>query len=168
MENIDTFIKDLNINLKTYEIDHAALRFKKDEDVLLLHDELQKTGVKLSEANVNGRMIYIFKLNKPLEHKNWSISCVELPHPSKNHAYKDDGWEHIEFVLPDTNPNDLETHFLDIFPNLTKDMLSKYTFHISTPKVEGEQLLNTTISLTKHIGLAIKFHCYSIEDVVCG
>jgi predicted metalloenzyme YecM len=39
-------------------------------------------------------------------------------------------------------------------------------YKVSTPKVEGEQLPNTSLAITKYKGLALKFHCYTIEQVV--
>ena len=168
MDNIFLFISELGIDVKDLQIDHAALRFKNSDDVNKLIAELEPIGKKLSEAIVNGRTIYIYKLNSPLIYRNFSVPCVELPYPAANHDFDTDGWEHLEFVLSDTEPDTLDGTFREIFPSLTDEILKKYDFKISTPKASGEQLLNTTISLQKYKGLAVKFHCYSIEDVVRG
>ena len=167
MNDILNFAQEANLDASNLEIDHAALRFKKAEDVDLLLSELKDLSNILSQAVVNGRKIYILKLNKPLVFKNYSIPCLELPYPSKDHDYPKDGWEHVEFVIQNSNPDTLQADFKSIFPNFNDEYKERFNYRISTPKVEiAEQLLNTTIALEKHKGLALKFHCYPIEKVV--
>lgn len=166
LDEIFLFINELGIDVSDLDIDHVALRYKNSIDVDKLSNELKKEGIVLSCVVVNGRKIYIFKLNNSLKYKSYEIPCVELPYPAVDHNYPTDGWEHIEFVLPTENINRIEDSFKKRFSNLTPDILKKYNYKLSIPKVEGEQLSNPTCILTKHIGLSIKFHPNSIEKVV--
>lgn len=166
MDEITSFVDELKIDVLGYDIDHAALRIRTDEEVLRLHDEIAAEAEKLSESEIKGRKIYIFKLHEPLTYKDRTISCVELPHPAEGHNYPRNGWEHVEFVLPKADPDSLHSAFKTLFPHLTDDDYKKYNYKVTTPKVEGEQLMNTTASLSKYRGLSVKFHCYPIEEIV--
>lgn len=166
LDEIFLFINELGIDVSDLGIDHIALRYKNSADVDKLSNELKNESTVLSRAIVNGRKIYIFKLNKPLEYKGYRIPCVELPYPTIDHNYPRDGWEHVEFVLPTKNINQIENSFKKRFPKLTPDILKKFDYKLSVPKVEGEQLSNPTCILTKYLGLSIKFHPNSIEKVV--
>lgn len=166
MYQIENFTKELDISLDKYLIDHAAIRLKNIKDVIELHNDLDNIATKISEATVNGRKICNFKLNNPLHYKNWSVQCLESPYPASDHNYPKDGWEHVEVVLPNTTPEKLEQQFFELFPNLSKNRLRRYNYSISTPSVKGEKLVNTSISVEKEKGLAIKFHSYSIEEIV--
>lgn len=168
MDTLFSFIDELGIDVTNLQIDHAAVRFKKSNDVDQLVKELKPITTKLSEAIVNGRIIYIFKFKNPFKYKNYSIDCIEIPYPASDHDFPKDGWEHVEFVLTSTKPETLDKSFRELFPSLTDDILQKYNYKLSTPKVTGEQLLNTTVALHKSKGLAVKFHCYTIEEVVCA
>jgi len=167
MDKIMSFTEELNIDISDLMIDHAAVRLKEKRDVANLEKELEQYGQKLSAVIVNGRRICIFKLHQPLVYKNRAIPCVELPYPALEHLYPDDGWEHIECVLRESSPATLEETFSHTF-NMDDDKRKQYNLRISTPVVSGEQLLNTTIALEKYPGLAIKFHCYPIEEVVAS
>ena len=168
LDKVFALVKELNINVSDLDIDHIALRYKNSKDVDKLAAELQSQAKILSQAIVNGRKIYIFKLNTPLLYKKYKIPCVELPYPAINHDYPRDGWEHVEFFLPSKNINEFEQTFKKRFPNLTEEILKKYNYTLSIPQVQGEQLLNPSAILSKEKGLAIKFHPNSIEKVVAS
>lgn len=153
-----TFIHELNLDVSGLSIDHIALRYKNSEDVDQLAKELKKQGDVISDAVVNGRIIYIFKLHQPLIYQNYQIPCVELPYPATPHKYPKDGWEHIEFVLETDNLDNFEQVFNQKYPG------QKYELHV--PDVSGEEILNPTVVLTKYTGLSVKFHPNSIEKVV--
>lgn len=168
MDSVTAFITDIKINVDDLQIDHAAIRIKNDIDVAILEHELEQVGKKIADAVVNGRRICIFKLHKPLKYEKREIYCVELPYPATDHRYPTDGWEHVEFIIEGSSPTTLENEFSKMFPNVDQPMREKYNFKITTPDVKAEELVNTTIVLQKHPGLAIKFHCYPIEQIVAS
>lgn len=155
-----TYLNELGIDVTGLPLDHIALRYKDSTDVDRLAGELKEQSTVISDAIVNGRIIYIFKLHIPLTYKDHEIPCIELPYPALEHKYPRDGWEHVEFVLESDNPTNFEQVFNQKFPG------QKYEFHI--PQVEGEQLLNPSIVFKKYPGLAVKFHPNSIEKVVAS
>ncbi|MEK7497612.1 MAG: VOC family protein [Patescibacteria group bacterium] len=161
VESAIGFANEIGLNVSDLKIDHIGLRYSKPEDVDFLKKALDLSGTNISTAVVNGRPISIYKLIKPIEAGNYQIPCVELPFPAKEHNYPEDGWEHVEFVLP--NPNmGLEENFKARYPNFKGD------YKIDEPKVEGEQLPNPTIILKHPTNkmLTLKFHGNSIEEVV--
>jgi uncharacterized protein len=152
------YLGDLGIDVAGLSLDHIALRYKDSSDVDKLTEELKGQSTIISNAIVNGRIIYIFKLHTPLTYKEFIIPCIELPYPIAHHKYPKDGWEHVEFVLETKHPENFEQVFNQKFP------AQKYELHI--PQVEGEELLNPSVVLKKYPGLAVKFHPNSIEKVV--
>lgn len=166
MDRAMAFVDELDINIDNLLMDHVAIRMKNVNDVQVLEHELDQVGNKIADAIVNGRKICIFKLHDPLIYKNKAIDCIELPYPSIDHHYPQDGWEHVEFVLDGANPLTLESEFAKKYPSLSSSIRNKYKYRISTPDVKNEELVNTTIVLQKNASLAIKFHCYPIEEVV--
>ena len=166
LEKVFDFTNELGIDVSNLEIDHVALRYKDAKDVDTLLEELKPLGKILSQATVNGRKISIIKLNEPFIYKGYTIPCIELPYPAENHDYPNDDWEHVEFVLTTTDIDNFENVFRKSFPNLTEDMLQKYSYSFSIPHADEDQLPNPSVALAKYRGLAIKFHPYSIELVV--
>ena len=148
--------------------DHLGIRLKNSNDVLVLKQELLQEGRCISSAVVNGREIYIFALNQALQVGSWTIPCVELPHPKPEHPYTD-GWEHVEFVIPSSAMSlvELRVDFKEISPTLDIELLKrKNEYFESEPSAEADQLRNPTIELRRRVGLAVKFHPWSIQEVV--
>jgi len=176
LQSLETFevrllkiLDDIEIyeSCKSLAIDHVCIRLSTVNQVDILRQELQTIGEEISVAEVNGRDIVIVLLHQALQVANWQVDTLELPYPKKNHAFID-GWEHVEFVLPNAE-NTIEgmrQTFFENFPSLDLDTLkSKYYYKEDAPYVEGEQLSNPTIGI-KVDGVGIKFHANSIQDVV--
>jgi uncharacterized protein len=157
LDKVFAYTRELGLDVSGLELDHIALRYKNSADVDRLASELKHVSTVISDAVVNGRIIYIFKLHKPLEYKDYQIPCIELPYPMDNHKYPEDGWEHVEFVI-ETDEANFEQVFNQRFPG--------QTYELHTPNVEGEQLSNSSVVLKKYTGLSVKFHPNSIEKVV--
>ena len=148
-------------------IDHICVRGKEPADVAALKAELEVVGEVISAVNVNGREIFIIQLAKALKIGSWETRGVELPYPKPHHAHAD-GWEHVEFVLPDAE-NTLEgvrDAFFQTFPQLNIDTLqAKYSYSEDEPHADGDQIPNPTVGL-KVNGVGIKFHAHPIQVVV--
>ncbi len=152
---------------KELSICHACVRIKNPDNVTALKESVSQVGVIISSAVVNGREILIIQLDNPLSVSGWYVSGIELPYPKKNHSYED-GLEHVEFVLPDTeNTMDaVREKVTTIIKNISLEELKQnYSYSEDEPQAEGDQKPNPTISI-KVDGVGIKFHALSIQDVV--
>ncbi len=139
-------------------IDHVGLRIAgiATTDRLRKEIEAESGSKRISRALVNRRRILNFKV------KGLETPCVEVPYPSVNHDFPEDGLEHAEFVLPLEEGENIESAFLKRFPNF----MGRYK--MSRPTVKSEQLDNTTIIVENPANKmqCIKIHAHSIEEVV--
>lgn len=149
--------------------DHVALRVN---DIVLAESllaEFKQRGEVISDSIVNGRAIYIIVLDEPLTLGDWQIDCVELPLPAKH--YPQQGWEHIELVLPGnaTDMDELDHALRLINPNIDTVLTNDSSIQVkrSAPHVEGEQLANPTIAF-KQGDICIKLHSAGIKAVVAS
>ncbi len=170
MEKIMVFISDLGLDISDLQIDHIAIRVKDPSNVELLKKELNALSINnspISNEIVNGREIMIFKLLHPLVYENYQIPCIELPYPSSSHHYKVDGWEHIEVVIPsDANTTEIiEEEFMKKYPGFDKNNPIIDELKVSMPVVE-HQPANPTLAIQRELGLAVKFHPRTIEEIV--
>lgn len=152
---------------KNLSIDHACIRFSSSSQVNALRKDLENLGQEISCAEVNGREIVIVQLHEPIQIAHWQVRGLELPYPKKKHRFSD-GWEHVEFVLPDIENSieSLREEIMDMLPALDIMVLEHaFEYKESAPHVVGEQLENPTVAL-KARGVGIKFHVNSIQDVV--
>jgi len=149
--------------------DHVALRVNDIATAELLLAEFTQRGKVISDSVINGRPIYIIVLDEPLTLGNWQIDCVELPFPAKH--YPQQGWEHIELVLPGnaTNMAELEQALRLINPAIDTLLANDSSIKIkrSSPQAEGETLANPTIAF-KQDDICIKIHSAGIKAVVAS
>ena len=160
------FTKELGIDVSKMSIDHIGLRFKKVEDVHLLLKELDKHATLLSTDLVNGRPIYNLQLDLPIPYDSGEIRFVELPCPAENHNYPVDGWDHAEFVLPAEDPEKYDVEFNKKFPSVSPVLREKYGYAFNIYRARGQKLPNPTVVLTKYKGLTVKFHPYTIKQLI--
>ncbi|MGR3808357.1 VOC family protein [Pasteurella testudinis] len=159
----------IGLDLAVSEIDHLALRVNTFEQGEKWLAALLKCGRLLSENTVNGRPIYLVTLSQPLFFAGQAVSIIELPLP-KNKRYPQQGWEHIEVVMPflaKESPNEwLERVIRQFSLNENPQLRVK----VDEPKVAGERLCNLSIAMTFIDNVenltCIKFHPYSIMDIV--
>lgn len=76
--------------------------------------DLHKLGNLISESEINGRLIAVFELHRPLRSHGWSVSFVELPQPKT--GAETEGVRHLQFVVRTS----IES-FRVRFPHLTFD-----------------------------------------------
>ncbi|QUM75754.1 VOC family protein [Moritella sp. 24] len=147
--------------------DHVALRVNDIDSAQSLLTEFKQRGEVISDSIINGRPIYIIVLAEPLRLGNWQIDCVELPFPAKH--YPQQGWEHIELVLPGNaaTMTELEQSLRLINPNIEQVLAADSSIKIkrSSPQAEGETLANPTIAF-KQGDICIKVHSAGIKAVV--
>jgi len=147
--------------------DHVALRVNDIDSAQSLLTEFKQRGEVISDSIINGRPIYIIVLAEPLRLGNWQIDCVELPFPAK--YYPQQGWEHIELVLPGNaaTMTELEQSLRLINPNIEQVLAADSSIKIkrSSPQAEGETLANPTIAF-KQGDICIKVHSAGIKAVV--
>lgn len=160
------FAEQSGLHVDDLEIDHMGMRFKSQKDAEYLRQALEGKATLISDAIVNGRRITNHKFN--FENSIWfgdrSISCIEIPDPTHNHDFPEDGPEHVEFVIDcqATNIQEMHEAFSERYPGFKGDM------RIVMPSVEGEQLANPTVIIENPTNRMcnIKFHPHSIIDIV--
>ncbi|PHI30859.1 VOC family protein [Budvicia aquatica] len=157
-----TMIQRLNLSLQAHHADHISVRCFQQSTAERWKSGLLRCGELISEKNINGRPICLFSLNQPLQVGPWQIDCVELPYPGEK-LYPKESWEHIEWVVPGDAENFHQTA-LSLFSDEIL-LMPQLKLKFSNPAGEGEALQNPTLAVTED-GITIKFHPYSIREIV--
>ena len=150
LDKLLTDIEVKGIYVSKYNLDHFGYQCSSNEDYDKLRLELESVAKFISENIVGGRRVGIFKLNKPLEYKDWNIQAVELVAPKEGQE-SPSALEHSEFVI-DT---DFDS-FLKKYPNLNWD----------TSKVNQPTFPMVTLKLSGHT--QVKFHLQPVLEIVGG
>lgn len=168
MKAINTLIDDLGISLAGYQADHIALRVNDQDVAHQLHLAWLSYGEEWSNNMINGRPIVIIGFEQPLAVDDWTIEALELPYPSDK-VYPQQGWEHIEFVVPSSAKTieELKADLLEKLPQLDWDGLDTKGIKVkaSSPSGEDERLANPTFAF-KRDGVCIKLHGHSLKAVL--
>ena len=168
MKAINTLIDDLGISLAGYQADHIALRVNDQDVAHQLHLAWLSYGEEWSNNMINGRPIVIIGFEQPLAVDDWTIEALELPYPSDK-VYPQQGWEHIEFVVPSNAKTieELKADLLEKLPQLDWDGLDAKGIKVkaSSPSGEDERLANPTFAF-KRDGVCIKLHGHSLKAVL--
>lgn len=161
--------KIAQIDLSQFEIDHLAVRMNSLEKAENWREILLENSTLLKQSDVNGRPIALMTLNQSLLFCGQQVSIVELPFP-KDKIYPEEGWEHIEIVIPMENNESVENWIKRCCKrwNLNENLQIK--LKISEPKVSGERLPNPSIAISLHNKdlnnfCTIKLHPYSIREI---
>ena len=158
-----------NSNNEAVWCDHVALRINDIATAESLLAEFKQRGKVISDSIINGRPIYIIELDEPLTLGGWQIDCVELPFPGKH--YPQQGWEHIELVLPGNAASmaELEQALHAVNPDIDTVLANDCSIKIkrSAPQAAGETLANPTIAF-KQGDICIKVHSAGIKAVVAS
>lgn len=170
------FLDKLGLTNTALHCDHVALRVNSNTAADALKQAFSERGQIISENQINGRTILIIELKKPLSLGHFSIDCVELPYPGDT-LYPQEGWEHIELVLPSQaqDCDDLSQDLGQLCPTLApllqgQDAMpsaAAIKIKFSSPKGENERLANPTIAF-KHADVCIKIHPHSIKAVIAS
>ena len=178
IENVDVFAEkllvlaeDIGISLSGLTADHIALRINDSELAKQAHTAWLKYGEQISCAQINGRPIIVVRFYEPIRVKSWQIECLELPYPAEGKRYPEEGWEHIEFVIPSTAES--AEGYLDSLKKQFPLMAERWSgladkgikTKLSSPKGEGERLPNPTVAF-KRDGVCIKLHPHTLKKVV--
>jgi predicted metalloenzyme YecM len=141
-------LEELNVDVSTMNMDHIGYQASSNDDYDRLKREFGKIGNFVSEEILGGRRVGIYKLNKPLTHKQYAPEAIELVAP-KDGQTPPSALEHVEFVL--TEPFE---SFMKRYPNIpwdTKDM-NRQDFPMLKLKL-GEDI-------------QVKFHLQSVLEIV--
>lgn len=169
MSQIGTLAAKLGLDLAPFQLDHIAMRINDAELAKLAHQEWQQEGQVISQAQINGRPIIVIEFDTQLECDGWQIECLELPYPAEGKLYPQQGWEHVEFVIP-SQAQSAEAFFEQIkqqFTGLEQALAAnpQVKVKLSSPKGEGERLNNPTVAFKSH-GVCIKLHPHSLKKIV--
>ena len=136
-----------DIDISSYELDHICYRVETNERYDELREKLLEVGILLTEAQIGGRAISSFKLDKPIIYRNREICCVELPAPKPKRSYVE-GYEHVEFVIDVSFEEFMAAH-----PKISFDMGA------STKEINPDITID-------YDGFVVKFHHNTLEYVI--
>ncbi len=171
--NIQKLIDILHLDLHAYQMDHIALRINESELATAAHQAWLSEGVEISNAQINGRPIIVLAFHQPLNSGIGPIECLELPYPAQGKSYPQQGWEHVEFVVP-SEATDASLYLQDLlarFPAFAAhwDELEARGVEVklSSPKGEGERLANPTVAF-KYQGVCVKLHPHPLKAIIAS
>lgn len=147
LDSIFLNLKNDNIDVSNYELDHICYRVSTQENYNLFKEKLKEMWDLISENIVSWRPIPVIKLKKPIIYKNREISILEIPSPKLWNNYED-GLEHVEFVIKEWLEKFLEKY-------------SYLNFDISNLKKE----INPEIR-KKYDKISVKFHEKALDKVI--
>ncbi len=158
------------IDLSQYQIDHLAVRMNSDELAQQWKAMLLTGSTLLKESEVNGRPIGLFTLNQPVHFCGQAVSVIELPFP-KGKTYPEEGWEHIELVVPMLDGESVEQWCKRVDSQFFLQNNPELKIKISQPQVEGERLPNPSVAIslrnaTYQNFCCLKLHPYDITTIV--
>ena len=148
-------------------IDHIALRVKDLDTATRWQQALAADAELLSDNQINGRPIYLYQLPQPLFILNQAVNIVELPFPNQK-RYPQQGWEHIELVLPFLKNESVEQWFHRA-ENKLKIESHRIILKKSCHKADGEGLPNPALAIKlmdENNFTTIKLHPFSIKEIV--
>ncbi len=148
LDHIFTCVKQYEISVDSYDLDHVGYRTATTSGYLNKKQELSLLGTLLHEAIVCGRACSVFKLHDPIRYENRAISIVELTAPKKG-KYKEPGLDHAEFLVSDP----LEV-FAEQYPAVEFDLS-----RMDSPD-------NPDVTLSIRNGTKVRFHAEALDDVV--
>ncbi|CAM3757433.1 VOC family protein [Avibacterium endocarditidis] len=166
-QHILQLAEKMALPLQDYVIDHLAVRVNSEQSAQRWLSELLKCGKILSDNFVNGRKIYLIQLDTPLTFANQQVQIVELPFP-KNKQYPQEGWEHIEAVIPFLPKETANAWIERINSHFLWNKITDVRVKVSEPKVEGETLPNPSIAVSGDNAVCIKVHPYHIKTIVAS
>ncbi|MFU2047963.1 VOC family protein [Avibacterium gallinarum] len=166
-QHILQLAEKMALPLQDYVIDHLAVRVNSEQSAQRWLSELLKCGKILSDNFVNGRKIYLIQLDTPLTFANQQVQIVELPFP-KNKQYPQEGWEHIEAVMPFLPKETANAWIERINSHFLWNKMTDVRVKVSEPKVEGETLPNPSIAVSGDNAVCIKVHPYHIKTIVAS
>lgn len=171
-QNIEQIAEIAGIDLSQFEIDHLAVRMNNNETAQAWRTMLVSESKLLKESEVNGRPIGLFQLKQPVNFCKQSVSIIELPFP-KGKTYPQEGWEHIEIVMPFLESETVEQWTNRICEQYQLAQNSALKIKVSQPSVEGERLPNPSIAISLRDGTnqnycCLKVHPYDINAIICS
>ncbi|AUI66346.1 MULTISPECIES: VOC family protein [Glaesserella] len=171
-QKIQQIAEIAKIDLSRYQIDHLAVRMNSNELAEQWRALLLNGSTLLKESEVNGRPIGLFTLNQPLNFCGQQVSVIELPFP-KGKIYAEQGWEHIELVVPMLENESVEDWCKRIDSHFSLQNNPELKVKFSQPQVNGERLPNPSVAIslknaTYRNFCCLKLHPYDINTIVCS
>jgi len=151
----ETFINKMIVKVKAegfdfkdfVQLDVLCYKTASKSSYAVLKEKLNSVGVLLVEAEVGGRPIATFRLDKSIYCEGWRIDTIELPAPKEDDQAE--GLDHIQFVL---------------FSSL-EDFMRKYSDKEFDTKAMG-RATNPMITYRFDEGLSVKFHILSLASAI--
>jgi len=140
-------IHELGIDVSTLNMDHIGYQASSDEDYDRLCSDFDQIGTRVSEKIVGGRRVGIYKLNTPLQYKQYISDAIELVAPKAGQICPS-ALEHVEFVVSDFDS------FIKKYPSVPWD----------TSKTNQPIFPMITLKLTDTT--QVKFHLQPVLEII--
>lgn len=148
LDKIISKVGFLGIDVSTFNLDHLGYQASSDEDYYKNLPEALSLGKKVHENLVGGRLVSIFKLNTPIEYRNYHIEALELIAPKKDQIVESH-LDHVEFVIDKSFEE-----FMNEYPSVNWD----------TSAVDQPTFPMLKVQLGE--GLIVKFHYEPVLKIV--
>jgi len=109
-------INELGVDISKFDLDHIAYQASSDENYDSIKPTLLKIAELVDENIVGGRRVGLFKLDKPLIYRHYSVPALELVAPKEGQICPS-ALEHVEFVIDESFDS-----FMKKYPNLNWDI----------------------------------------------
>lgn len=148
---LDSFFEQIHragLDISELPLDHIAYQASSSEDYERLLPEFSALGELMSEEIIGERRVAVFKLNEPIQYKEYSIPALELIEPRVGQQCES-AFQHAEFVI-----NQPFEAYIQQYPNIKWDTSSMHRDEFSHLKLNFEN------------GLTLKFLLKPILELV--
>jgi predicted metalloenzyme YecM len=148
---LNSFFEEIaksKIDIAGLPLDHIAYQASSSTDYENLIPEFSNLGKFVSEEIVGDRRVAVFRLNTPIQYKNYQIPAVELIESKKGQVCTS-AFQHAEFVISQSFQ-----YYIDKYPSTKWDTSSMYRDEFSHLKLNFDN------------GLTLKFLLKPILELV--
>ncbi|MEO0472234.1 MAG: VOC family protein [Bacteroidota bacterium] len=146
LDRVFSYLEQDKVDVSDLFMDHICYRVETMARYKALKQSLLALGVCLTDKEVGGRPIATFELSEAFSYRRRSCRLLELPAPKSGRFYAE-GYEHIEFVIPDLQA------FADQYA------------HLPLGQKGLAKAINPDLKLTYEAG-SVKFHPYPLDYVI--
>ena len=147
LDNLFLRLAELGVEISKYKMDHVGYQCSSDADYDKCKESFLNLGELIDENIVGDRRVGLFKLNKPIDYRNYRINAIEVIAPKKGQVCPS-ALEHAEFVL-----DEKFNEFMARYPSTKWD----------TSAVDHPMFPMVKLRLGEHI--QAKFHYEHVFDI---
>jgi hypothetical protein len=91
-------ISNVGLDISGLPLDHIAYQASSSTDYEKIFPEFEKLGSLVNEEIIGGRRVAVFKLENPIQYKEYKIPALELIEPREGQVIES-ALQHAEFVV---------------------------------------------------------------------